>query len=63
MKYQRAEDINVSYEEALNIAPPQLREKIQHSVELIRKAEKIALKYDPEVRTAKHSITSSRCRE
>ena len=45
---KRAEDINVSYKEALNIAPPQLREKIQHSVELIRKAEKIALKYDPE---------------
>lgn len=22
LKYQRAEDINVSYEEALNIAPP-----------------------------------------
>ena len=47
-QHKRAEDINVSYEEALNIAPPQLREKIQHSVELIRKAEKIALKYDPE---------------
>ena len=47
-QHRKAEDINVSYEEALNIAPPQLREKIQHSVELIRKAEKIALKYDPE---------------
>lgn len=44
---KRAEDINVSYEEALNLAPPKLREKIQHSVELIRKAEKIALMYDP----------------
>lgn len=47
-QHKRAEDINVSYEEALKLAPPQLREKIQHSVELIRKAEKIALKYDPE---------------
>lgn len=45
---RRAEDINVSYEEALKLAPLQLRKKIQHSVELIRKAEKIALKYDPE---------------
>ena len=44
---ERAEDINVSYEEALQLAPPQLRKKIQHSVELIRKAEKIALMYDP----------------
>lgn len=47
-QHKRAEDINVSYEEALKLAPPQLREKIQHSVELIRKAEKIALKYDPD---------------
>ena len=31
-KHKRAEDINVSYEEALNIAPKKLREKIQHSV-------------------------------
>ena len=28
--------------------PPNLRKKIQHSVELIRKAEKIALMYDPD---------------
>lgn len=47
-QHKRAEDINVSYEEALKLAPPQLREKIQHSVELIRKAEKIALMYDPD---------------
>lgn len=47
-QYERAEDINVSYEKALQLAPPQLRKKIQHSVELIRKAEKIALMYDPE---------------
>ena len=44
----KAEDIDVSYEEALRIAPLNLRKKIQHSVELIRKAEKIALMYDPE---------------
>lgn len=44
----KAEDINVSYEDAIKIAPPQLREKIIHSVELIRKGEKYALMYDPE---------------
>ena len=44
----KAENIDVSYEEAMRIAPPNLRKKIQHSVELIRKAEKIALMYDPE---------------
>ena len=44
----KAEDIDVSLEEALKIAPPRLAKKIQHSVELIRKAEKIALMYDPE---------------
>lgn len=43
-----AEDINVSYEDALKLAPLDLRKKIQHSVELIRKAEKLALIYDPE---------------
>ena len=42
----KAEDINVSYEEALKLAPLDLRNKIQHSVELIRKAEKLALIYD-----------------
>lgn len=44
----KAEDINVSYEDALKLAPLDLRNKIQHSVELIRKAEKIALIYDKE---------------
>lgn len=43
----KAEDINVSYEEALKLAPLDLRNKIQHSVELIRKAEKLSLIYDP----------------
>lgn len=31
-QHKRAEDINVSYEEALNIAHKKLREKIQHRV-------------------------------
>ena len=44
----KAEDINVSYEDVLKLAPFDLRNKIQHSVELIRKAEKLALIYDPE---------------
>ena len=44
----KAEDINVSYEDVIKIAPPQLRAKIIHSVELIRKGEKYALMYDPE---------------
>ena len=44
----KAENINVSYEDALKLAPLDLRNKIQHSVELIRKAEKIALIYDSE---------------
>lgn len=44
----KAEDIDVSYEDALKLAPLDLRNKIQHSVELIRKAEKLALIYDPE---------------
>ena len=44
----KAEDINVSCEEALKLAPLDLRNKIQHSVELSRKAEKLALIYDPE---------------
>lgn len=44
----KAEDIDIPYEEAVRLCPPWLKKKIQHSVELIRKAEKIALKYDPE---------------
>ena len=44
----KAEEINISYEDALKLAPLDLRNKIQHSVELIRKAEKLALIYDPE---------------
>ena len=43
-----AEDINVSFEDAIKLAPLDLRNKIQHSVGLIRKAEKIALIYDHE---------------
>lgn len=44
----KAEEIDVCYEDALKLAPLDLRNKIQHSVELIRKAEKLALIYDPE---------------
>ena len=44
----RAQDINVSYEEALQKSTPYFAKKLQHSVELIRKAEKIALMYDAE---------------
>ena len=38
-----AQDINVSYEDALQKSTPYFAKKLQHSVELIRKAEKIAL--------------------
>ena len=44
----KAEEINVSYEDAIKLAPLDLRNKIQYSVELIRKAEKLALIYDQE---------------
>ena len=44
----KAEDINVSYEDAIKIAPPQLRKKIEHSVMLVRRAERLALEYDAE---------------
>lgn len=40
-------NINITLEEALKKSPPQLREKIEHSVLLLRKAEKLALTYDP----------------
>lgn len=43
-----AQDINVSYEEALQKSTPYFAKKLHHSVELIRKAEKIALMYDAE---------------
>lgn len=43
-----AQDINVSYEEALQKSTPYFAKKLQHSVELIRKSEKIALMYDAE---------------
>ena len=44
----KAEDINVSYEDAIKIAPPQLREKIIHSVELIPQGAKLAPMYYPQ---------------
>lgn len=42
------EEINVSYDEAMRRAKPGLREKIEHSVALMRKAERIAFKYSPD---------------
>lgn len=39
---------NVTYEEALRRAKLGLRAKIEHSVGLVRRAEKLALMYDPE---------------
>lgn len=44
----KAEDIDVSFEDAMRIAPPQLRKKIEHSVTLVRRAERLALEYDAE---------------
>lgn len=41
-------DINITLEEALRLLPPPLGEKVKYSVDLIRKSEKIALRYDPE---------------
>lgn len=41
-----AQDINIKYEEALKTSKPSFAEKLKHSVELLRKAEKLALKYD-----------------
>jgi phosphoadenosine phosphosulfate reductase len=41
-------EINITLEEALQKSTPPLRVKILHSVELLRKAEKLALLYDKE---------------
>lgn len=38
--------INISCEDALQKAFPNLRKKMEHSIELLRNAEKLALKYD-----------------
>ena len=38
----------MSYEEVLERVPPSLREKMNHSAELLRRAEKLALAYDPQ---------------
>lgn len=43
----KAEDINVSFEEAITRCNPAFAKKLRHSVELIRNAERIALKYNP----------------
>ena len=41
-------NINITLSEALERASEGLRKKMLHSVELLQKAEKIALKYDAE---------------
>jgi phosphoadenosine phosphosulfate reductase len=41
-------ELNITLEEAYAKASPGLRKKMQHSIELVRKAEKIALMYDAE---------------
>ena len=43
-----ANEKNITLEEALKKAPPSLRNKMQYSVELLRKAEPMALRLDPE---------------
>ena len=40
--------IEMTYEELLSKVPHSLREKMEHSAELLRKAEKLALAYDPQ---------------
>lgn len=40
--------ISITLEEALTKASPRLRKKMEHTVELLRKAEPLALKYDPD---------------
>ena len=40
--------INITLEDALKKASPQLREKMQYSVDLLRKAEPLALRYSPD---------------
>lgn len=40
--------INITLEEALKKASPTLREKMKHSIQLLKKAEKLSLMYDPE---------------
>ena len=39
--------LNITLDEALAKASPLLREKMKHSVELIKKAERLSLMYDP----------------
>ena len=43
-----AEDYNADYEETLKKCKPSFRKKLKHSVELLRKAERLALRYDAE---------------
>ena len=39
---------DITYEEALSRCKPALRCKLEHSVQLLRKAERLAMHYDPE---------------
>jgi len=41
-------EINISLDEALQRATSRLRDKMQHSIELLRKSEQLALRYDAE---------------
>lgn len=41
-------ELDITLEEALQKASPGLRRKMEHSAELLRKAERLALAYDPE---------------
>lgn len=59
--------LNITLEQALAKASPALREKMKHSVELIKKAEKLSLLYDngggifwlfQAAKTLRHSIIS-----
>ncbi len=43
-----AQDVKLNYEDVLAKVNPKFKEKLIHSVELLRKAEKLALKYDSE---------------
>ena len=40
------EEMSINYDEALKRCKPSFRSKLEHSVELLRKAERIALMYD-----------------
>ena len=47
-KYMLAQDVRLDYDEVLQRCKPSFRKKLIHSVELLQKAEKLALRYDAE---------------